>query len=126
MWPGTLSALLGVWLMAAPAVLGYDGLPADVQRIVGPVVAAVGIISLSGVARAFLRANLVPALVLVAASWFLGLDVLALVNSLITGSALGVLAIVGPLVAASAARFGGGWTALFQRVAERQQHLPDV
>jgi hypothetical protein len=51
MWPRLLTVAVGIWLMAAPAVLGYAGTPATSDRIAGPVVAAIGIVAASTVTR---------------------------------------------------------------------------
>ena len=45
MWAQVVNAALGIWLMVAPAVLGY-GAPAQANdRIIGPVVATFAIVS---------------------------------------------------------------------------------
>ena len=112
MWAQYLNAVLGLWLMAAPAVLGY-GDPAQVNdRILGPVIATFAIIAIWEATRAVARWNLPLGLWLLAAPWVLGYEATApLVNSLATGAAVAALALVTGTVEQ---RFGGGWAALFQ------------
>lgn len=51
MSPRFLNLFLGIWLMAAPALLGYTGAPRTNDYIVGPIVASVAMIALSEVVR---------------------------------------------------------------------------
>jgi hypothetical protein len=81
MWPRLLTVAVGIWLMAAPAVLGYAGTPATSDRIAGPVVAAIGIVAASTVTRGLRWANLAPGLWLVAGPALLGSPAAALVSS---------------------------------------------
>lgn len=106
-----VSALLGVWLMAAPAVLGYHGAARTSDRIVGPVVVALSIVATSQVMRALRWAVLPAALWLVMAPWVLGYGGGAKVGSILVGLALAALA---PVRGRISEHFGGGWRALFR------------
>ncbi len=117
MWARILNAALGIWLMAAPAVLGYGGLAADLCRIVGPVAAACAIIAINEATRPMRWANLVLGAGLVVLPWVLGFPTGAAVNC----AAVGVLFIVcarvrGPLKE----QLGGGWSWLWGRRAARE------
>ena len=56
-WARLVNAGLGLWLMAAPAVLGY-GAPAEINdRIAGPIAATFAIIAITGATRPARRVN---------------------------------------------------------------------
>jgi hypothetical protein len=109
MWPRLASVAVGIWLMAAPAVLAYDGAPATSDRVVGPVVAAIGIVAASTVTRGLRWANLVPGLWLLVGPALLGFPATPLVSSL--GAGVLVLALI-PWSPGDPDRFGGGWRSL--------------
>jgi hypothetical protein len=108
-WARVLAVVVGLWLMAAPAVVGYGGLAADVDRTLGPVVTSVALIATSASVRS-LRWLLVP------------LGVALLVSPSVSGATAGPALVeltAGLVVAASAvvplrteAQLGGGWRAL--------------
>lgn len=63
MWAQALNALLGVWLMLAPSLLGYrDTFAAKLDWTVGPLVTAFAVVAMSGVLRAVRVVNLVLAM----------------------------------------------------------------
>ncbi len=111
MWAQLVSAGLGLWLLAAPGVLGYGGGAGRNDRIVGPVIASVALIALWEVMRPVRWANLPLGLWLVVAPWIVGYH----------GAARPLSVLVGAIVAACAlapgtyrpGRFGGGWAALW-------------
>lgn len=105
-----LSATIGVWLMVAPAVLGYGDPAASVHRIAGPVAASLGTIALWRVVRAVLRANVVVGISIVAAV-ALGGPADADANALACGLTLTAIALV-PISGED--RFAGGWIGLFR------------
>jgi hypothetical protein len=108
-WVRALSGLLGIWLMAAPDVLGYGAPAATSDRIVGPVAASVAVVAMSAVTRGVRWLNLLPGGWLLVAPWLLGYPPAATVNSLVVGLLLIGLAFVrGPVTA----WYGGGWAAL--------------
>lgn len=96
--------MLGVWLMAAPAVLGYGAAAATSDRVAGPIIASVSLVAASAIARGLRWLNLLPA------AWLLGFPTDALVSSVAVG---GVVALLTPLGRADPDRYGGGWRALF-------------
>lgn len=109
MWPRVGSALIGVWLMAAPSVLGYGGVAATNDRIAGPTAAAIAIVAMSQVTRAFRWLNLVIGAWLLLAPWILGYPPSALASSMVSGLALAGLASLRGRVDR---RYGGGWRSL--------------
>ena len=107
-----LAAAVGVWLMAAPDVLGYAGTAADTaDRIIGPLAATVGLVAATEATRGFRRANYLTAVALAALPWLLGYPTIAAGNSLACALALAVLASFRGRVTG---RFGGGWRALVE------------
>ena len=109
MWAQLANSLLGIWLMAAPAVLGY-GDPARMNdRIVGPIAASFAFIAVWEVTRGLRRFNVALGAWLVVAPWMLGYDTVATVNSTAVGPFLIFFAALGGTVGQ---RFGGGWASL--------------
>ena len=110
MWARLLNAALGIWLMAAPAVLGYGAPAQTADRIVGPVAASFAIIAISEVTRALRHVNLLLGAWLLLAPWLIGYAVVPTVNSLLVGAAMIALSRVrGP----GQEEFGGGWLKLW-------------
>lgn len=119
--PHVIVCLLGVWLMAAPAVLGYVGTAAETSdRLVGPTIAAIGFVAASEITRSVRWANLVAAAWLVAGPWLIGAPTAAAINSLVVGLLVGALS---PLGKPDTDRFGGGWSSLWkpERLAPRRR-----
>lgn len=112
MWAQIVNAALGIWLMAAPAVLGY-GDPALVNdRIVGPVAATFAIVAWWGVTRPLRWVNLPLGVWLVIAPWLLGYgEVAAIINSMAVGLVMAACAMVKGTVEH---RYGGGWSAVLE------------
>ena len=105
-----LNIALGVWLMVAPAVLGYTT-PASINdRIVGPLVITIATVALWEVTRALRWVNLLLGIWLLVAPWLLVYPLRPLVNSLIVGLIIGALALVHGKITG---RYGGGWSSLF-------------
>lgn len=110
MWAQILSAILGIWLMAAPAVLGYIGPARTNDHIVGPVAAAFAIIAVWEVTRELRWVNLAIGAWLLIAPLVLSYPTVPTVNSLVVGVLLGALAFFKGDIHQ---RFGGGWSSLF-------------
>lgn len=101
---------VGVWLVAAPSVLGYDTPASAVDRIVGPIGGGVAFVALWEAARPLRRVNVVTGAVLVLAPLLGYDDVWAVVNSIACG-ALFVVSAFSPSHLQH--RFGGGWSAVW-------------
>lgn len=104
-----MNAAVGLWLMAAPAVLGYGGAARTNDRIVGPVAAAVAVIAVWEASRSLRWANVGAGLWLVLAPWFLDYGALPLLHSTAAGFVLMTFAVIPGRMTA---RLGGGWGAL--------------
>lgn len=109
MWWQRLAFALGIWLMAAPDLLGLGDPAADVLHVLGPIAAAVGFIAASEVTRGLRWVNLLTGLALVITPFVLGYGTVALVVSAVSGLALIGLAFLG---AQTHTAFGGGWRSL--------------
>jgi uncharacterized membrane protein len=93
-WNLCLSAALGVWLMAAPAVLGSSGAAANSDYLAGALVVTWAVIAFGQVVRPIRLLNLVMGLWIVGAPWLLTGDTpLSLWNDVVVGVALMVLSI---------------------------------
>lgn len=111
MWARVASIAVGIWLMAAPAVLAYGDPAATNDRIFGPTAAAFAVIAMSQVVRALRWANLPIGAWLVVAPFLIGYETTAAVSSMASGIALAALAAVRGQVSDS---FGGGWISLLR------------
>jgi len=109
-----INASIGLWLMIAPAALGYGGAWAVSDRIVGPCVLSLAWVAAGQCTRS-VRLWLRPlALWLVAAPLALSWDAVPAINSAACGMAIVGLSFVRGRIDH---HFGGGWVALFR--AER-------
>lgn len=112
MWAQMVMAVLGIWMMVAPAVLGFPKYIADNARIVGPLVASFAVIAIWECTRNVRLLNLPLAVWLFAAPVVLeyGNDE-ALMNDYIVAILLILLCMVPPK---RDYRFGGGWPAIWR------------
>ncbi|MEX2584345.1 MAG: hypothetical protein WD766_13835 [Gemmatimonadota bacterium] len=111
-WARLLNAGLGVWLMAAPAVLGYGAPASTSDRLVGPIAASFAIIAIWEATRAVRRVNSAAGVWLVIAPFLLGFGRTAMINSMLVGISMLILSRVRGEVSGS---YGGGWRALWRR-----------
>jgi hypothetical protein len=93
-WTLLASALLGLWLMFAPAVLGTRGSAADQDHLVGALILTVAAISTAEVVRAGRLVNVPLGLWLVAGQWTLsGGNLAARIDDLVVGVAVILLSL---------------------------------
>lgn len=93
-WNLLLSALLGVWIMAAPAVFGSRDAAADSDHLVGALVVTFAMIALAEVSRAVRFVNIPLGAWIIAAPWLLGGATLgATWNDVLIGAILIVLSL---------------------------------
>lgn len=111
MWPRAIAALLGAWLMAAPAVLGYGDPARTHDYIVGPIVLSTAIIAMSEATRPLRWVNAAAGAWMLVAPFVLGFAAVARLNALVTGALLLVCALVRGSVQSD---FGGGWSMLWR------------
>lgn len=112
MIPQTLSALIGVWLMFAPAVLSHSGTAlASFDRGIGPAIAAVSFVAAAQITRSVRWLNLPLAAVLAVAPWFLDASTASKASSIV--SAVVVLALT-PWGRPDQREYGNGWTSVWR------------
>ena len=99
---------IGIWLMAAPAVLGYGSPAESVDRVLGPVAGGIAFVAIWPFVQ-MLRWATIPAGVLLVLAPVLGYPAEAAVNSIGCGLAVVALAFVS---GAPEGSFGGGWRVL--------------
>lgn len=110
MWAQIINALLGVWLMASPAMFDYHGNGRTNDVIVGPIAVTLAIIAIWEVTRVVGRINVVIGIWLVIASWVLDYEsVTATINVFIVGVMMTALAMTR---AQARGDFAGGWRGL--------------
>jgi hypothetical protein len=106
MWPRLINIAVGIWLIAAPAVMGYEGLAADHARVVGPIVASLACIAIWEATRSLRRVNLLVGLWMLLSPWLLEFPAIAAVNTCPCGGiVVGMSLLRGKLTH----RLGGGW-----------------
>ena len=109
MWAQCVNALLGLWLIVAPAFLGAGG--ATSGRIAGPLILASALTAAWEPTRPLRWLTLLGGIWLFVGPWFIGLTGLPLLNSLVVGLAIVALALVGAPYRPW--RYGGGWGRVF-------------
>lgn len=93
-WNLVVVTMLGVWLMAAPAIFHAHGLSANINYVLGTAVWAIAIIALAEVARAIRFVNIVLAIALMILPWLIGGGTSMLgLNNLLVGVLVIVLSI---------------------------------
>lgn len=103
-------AVLGLWLMVAPQLLGYAGPAAVNDYVVGPIIATIALVATWEAMRELRWANVPFGLWLLIAPWLLGAPEAALLNDLAVGIALLAFA---PAAGGVSGRYGGGWSSLW-------------
>ncbi|OKL39808.1 SPW repeat protein [Pontibacter flavimaris] len=114
MWAHVLNALLGIWLMASAAILGYSDAKTitDNEHIAGPIIASFAIISWWEATRVVRLYNVPVGLWLLLAPWVLGFDnTTATVNSMLVGALVTGLSFVKGKIKDV---YGGGWSAVWK------------
>jgi hypothetical protein len=104
-----VTALLGIWMMAAPAVLGYGGPLATSDRIAGPLAASFAIVALWDVVRALRWVDAPIGIWMILAPLVLGFGGPAAVNGVVVGVIVATLSLV---PGRTKEEFGGGWKSL--------------
>jgi hypothetical protein len=106
-----VSAAVGIWLMAAPSVLGYDPPAATSDRIVGPLVASFALIAAWEATRALRWVNVALAAWLLLSPFLLRQTEVA-PSHILSGLVIGALSLVRERRKHS---FAGGWASLGKR-----------
>ena len=106
----TGAVVVGIWLEAASAVLGYGTPAANVDRVLGPVAGGIAFVAIWAIAHP-IRWATVPAGALLVLAPVLGYPLDAAVSSIASGLAIIALAFVG---GDPRGDYGGGWQALWR------------
>lgn len=121
MWAQIINAILGIWLIAAPAILGSDKPIATNEHIVGPLIASFAIISCWEITRAVRLYNLPLGAWLLLAPWVLGYnDTTAIINEMVVGLLVIAFCLVKGKVEG---HFGGGWSAIWGKDPLHEQEV---
>jgi hypothetical protein len=108
----SLAALIGIWMMVAPAALGYGGMEGRHDHIAGPLIATFAIVACWECTRGVRWLNACAAVWLLAAPWLLGFEsAAATINASAAAPALFGLSMMKGRIRHS---FGGGWRALWR------------
>jgi len=112
MWAQVINALLGLWLMASPAIIGETGIVADNNHIVGPIITSFAIISWWEATRVVRLYNLPLGAWLLLAPWVLGYpDTTSIINSMVVGALVIGFSLVKGKIEET---YGGGWSAVWK------------
>lgn len=103
------SVAVGLWVMMSPGVLELSGEERTMAHILGPLIVAFAVISISEVTRPVRWAVIVPGAALAILPWLLGLDHATALMYAACGIAASLLALIRGAVHGS---YGGGWSAL--------------
>lgn len=103
----------GIWMMAAPAVLGYSGAAATSDRIVGPTAAAAAWIAATQVTRSMRWVNVPLGAWTLISPLLLNHPADATVHAALSGIALIVTALM--IEPMPRPKFAGGWKALIHK-----------
>ena len=109
MWARMINALLGLWLIASPALLRETGAARTNHEIVGPLVASFAIIATAEVTRPIRWMNFILGFWLIVTPWLFHFPWAPRLNSLAVGICISALALVRGTIKT---RRGGGWTFL--------------
>lgn len=111
MWTGIVNFLIGLWLMAAPSLLGYGGTAAANDRIFGPIAASFAFISIWPVTRGLRWCDFPLGIWLAASPWILGYPRPEAWSTTLAGMAMALVALA---PSRAEGEFGGGWSSLWR------------
>lgn len=118
MWAQVLNIILGLAVMAAPGLLGFDKAASNNNYIVGPLVITFALVATTDVGRNTRLFNIPAGFWLMIGPLILGFD-----NQVrLTDMLLGILIVIFSLYKGKITqRFGGGWRSLWQKEPEHWQ-----
>lgn len=114
-----VNIFLGLWVMAAPALLGYGPAAADNGHIMGPVIVTFAAVAIFECTRPVRKWNYLCGIWLLLAPWILGYEAdWAIISDMVAGIAVIIFASVKGTVTSS---FGGGWSSLWKSNPEHKK-----
>ncbi len=120
MWAQVVSAILGLWLMAAPGIFSYGSSASDNGHIVGPIIVTFAVVAWWEATRVMRKWNYPLALWLLLAPWILGYESnVAIASDMICGVLILILSSVKGKIEHT---FGGGWSSLWKKNPEHLQN----
>ena len=112
MWAQLTTIALGIWLMAAPAVMEYSGAARLNHQIVGPIIATFAWIAAAECTNGLRRANLPLGVWLMISPLVIAHDgVTVSMNAVMCGVAVAALSSIRRSIRT---RLGGGWRVLWR------------
>lgn len=111
MWAQMAAAVVGLWLMASPSVLGFEDAARTNTLIAGPIAVSMAVIAIWEIGRELRWVNVAIGAWLLASPLILGYDTEPLVNSMVAGALLAGLSL---LRGAVSGKYGGGWKSLIR------------
>lgn len=111
MWAAILNIILGLWVMASPALLQLERPLATSQYITGPLIVTFSIIALSDLNRGVRRVNLLTGIWLLVAAFLF--DAPTLTDALLLGGTGVLVAVLSFFKGKTTGGYGGGWGSLF-------------
>lgn len=111
MWQQVLAAAIGIWLMAAPAVVGFGETLSNVYHVLGPVAASFATMAVWDVLRVLRYVNVPVGLGVAVTPVVLAADLTTILLGLASGVALIVLSLLGRT---PRDRYAGGWRSLLR------------
>lgn len=112
MWAAIANTLIGLWMMMAPALLGYPTPAANNTYIIAPLVITFAITAIWEVNRSIRYIILPLGLWLAAAPFILGYEGIPRYHDLVAGITIAALSLVKGKIEGN---YGGGWRSLFQK-----------
>lgn len=119
MWPHLLTMSIGVWLIAAPSVLGVEGRAADSAHILGPLIASVGLMAASDILRGLRWCQLPLGALMMVSAFVFSQPTSGRINAAVSGAAVIGLCLIKGRVKR---RFGGGWASLLKSHRNELMH----
>lgn len=119
MWPRLINTAVGIWLMAAPAVLGYEESAAEINdRIVGPLVVTFAFVAIWDVIRPLRKINFMLGVWLLAAPAVLQYSFVNILNSFICGI---LIIIFSSVKGRQKHMYDGGWSMVWEKGGHKQR-----
>lgn len=113
MWPRIINTVLGIWMMVAPSVFGYEKIAANNAYIFGAIITTFAIIAMAESVRNVRWLNTLLGLWLILAPWILNFEKTeAIINDTIIGILVTSLSLIKGRIKE---RFGGGWIVLWKK-----------
>ncbi len=120
MWASLGVGITGLWLMIAPSVLAHPHAGRINDWVVGPVVATIGFIAIAEATRPLVRAAAGAGLWLLIAPWLLGYEPLGAWLEVVAGLVIIALSLMARPM--DPAKFGGGWSVVWNPVLRRKMY----